>query len=64
MHVMVLGTLEDMHTPNMGGPAFDYNGQHTDSIQISPGGMVTADVTFNTPGELRTLLVTRVGVTA
>lgn len=51
LHVMVLGTLEDMHTPNMGGPRFDYNGMHTDSIQISPGGMVSADVQMTSPGE-------------
>ncbi|GLI69350.1 hypothetical protein VaNZ11_013933 [Volvox africanus] len=51
MHVLVLGTLEDMHTPNMGGPRFDYNSQHTDSIQISPGGMISADVVMNSPGE-------------
>ncbi|GIL48450.1 hypothetical protein Vafri_4968 [Volvox africanus] len=51
MHVMVLGTLEDMHTPNMGGPRFDYNSQHTDSVQISPGGMISADVVMSSPGE-------------
>ncbi len=48
---MVLGTVEDMHTPNMGGPRFDYNGQHTDSIQMAPGGMVSADVMLYTSGE-------------
>lgn len=50
---MVLGTLEDMHSPNMGGPRFEYNQQRMDSVQMSPGGMVSADVIMTSPGVYR-----------
>ncbi|EFJ43937.1 hypothetical protein VOLCADRAFT_95860 [Volvox carteri f. nagariensis] len=50
MYAMALGSLRDMHTPNMGGPRFDYEEQHLDSVQMSPGSMITADVIMTSPG--------------
>jgi hypothetical protein len=34
----------------MGGPRFNYNSQNSDSVQISPGGMISADVVMTSPG--------------
>ncbi|GFR45215.1 hypothetical protein Agub_g6610 [Astrephomene gubernaculifera] len=51
LHVMVVGSVEDMHTPNLGGARFDYNRQSSDAVQISPGGMISADVSMSSPGE-------------
>ncbi|KAG2498784.1 hypothetical protein HYH03_003523 [Edaphochlamys debaryana] len=50
LYVMVLGTVEDMHTPNLNGPSITYNNQQTDAFQMAPGGMATADVVMTQPG--------------
>ncbi|KAG2438725.1 hypothetical protein HXX76_005270 [Chlamydomonas incerta] len=50
LHIMSFGSLEDTHSVHMGGPRLDYNRQHSDAVQISPGGMISADVAFTAPG--------------
>lgn len=50
LHIMSFGSVDDTHSVHMGGPRLDYNRQHSDAVQISPGGMISADVAFTAPG--------------
>ncbi|KAG2453409.1 hypothetical protein HYH02_001632 [Chlamydomonas schloesseri] len=50
LHIMSFGSVEDTHSVHLGGPRFDYNRHHSDAVQVSPGGMISADVAFTAPG--------------
>ncbi|KAG2483629.1 hypothetical protein HYH03_017507 [Edaphochlamys debaryana] len=50
VHMLSVGSVKDTHTPHLGGPRFEALGQRSDSMQLSPGGLVSADVELTNPG--------------
>jgi manganese oxidase len=49
-YTMSMGTEVDLHTPHWHGNTVTVNGMRTDTIQLLPAGMVTADMTPDNPG--------------
>ena len=49
-HTMSMGTEVDLHTPHWHGNTVTVNGIRTDTVQLLPAGMVTADMVPDDPG--------------
>ncbi|KAL6754045.1 ferroxidase-like protein [Haematococcus lacustris] len=50
LHIMVLGSVEDMHTPSIGGGTFLSLGERGASVATIAGSMMSQDVMFTQPG--------------